>query len=286
MREEPGDGVVDDPWARPPGGSDGHRPGDWGGEPEAPPAGHTGPLVSPTPRLRLARFAVAAAAVLSGIEGLSSVWALAETRSLTGDEPRGGDTRVDELTVSQDAIDRFNAASGVDGIVALVALLALIASAVFVIRWQNVVLRNQQGLGVDRPRYSPVAAGFSWFVPIWSLFGPKRAMNDAWRAAAPATAGSGTTNDWLLRAVPTLFSVWWAAWLVCQLVGNVLTRLPGDTLAGQTLIYGASIVSCVATVVAGVLFVLVMERITGRHDERITERHEARRHEAPAAGTA
>ena len=91
-------------------------------------------------------------------------------------------------------------------ILALVAFLGLLASAIFVIRWQNVVVGNQRGLGIERPRYSPVAAGFSWFVPIWSLFGPKRAINDAWRAAAP----TGDDPIWLRRTVPGLFTAWWA----------------------------------------------------------------------------
>ncbi|MDO9409667.1 DUF4328 domain-containing protein [Patulibacter sp.] len=269
---------MDDPWARPPGTAAEHRPGNWGGDPVPGPAveASTGPLVSPARRLRPARIAVVGAAILSLVEGLTSAWALWETRSVAGDEPGGGDTPLDGLTVSQDAIDRFNAVSGVDGVVAIIGVLALIVAAVFVIRWENVVLRNQRGLGVPRPRYAPVAAGFSWFVPIWSLFGPKRALNDAWRAAAPASEGRAGGDAWLVRAVPTLFTAWWATWLVGQIVGNGATRLTDDTLSGQTLLYGGSVVACVSTIVAGVLFVAVMERITARHDARIAER------EAPA----
>jgi hypothetical protein len=274
MRDEPDDGVVDDPWARPPvePGPEEHRPGDWGGDPApAAPTG-TGALVSPAGRLRPARAGVVAVCVLAAIEFVSSSWALWETRSVVGDEPGGSATSMDALTVGQDAIDRLNAATDVDAIVALLGGVALVVSAVLVIRWQNVVLRNQRGLGVAQPRYSPVAAGWSWFVPIWSLFGPKRAMNDAWRAAEPAVPGGIPADRWLTRDVPALFAWWWAAWLVAQLLGNLVTRLTDDTLAGQTLLFAGSLVAAAATIVAGVLFVGLMERMTRRHDERIAER--------------
>ena len=273
MRDEPDDGVVDDPWARPPGQDAEHRPGDWGGDPvgrpERPAA--TGPLTSPSRRVRPARIAVGAVAILAALEALSSTWALWETRSVTGDEPDGGATPLDALTVSQDAIDRYNAASSVDGVVAIIGVVALIVAAVFVIRWQNVVLRNQRGLGIPQPRYDTIPAGFSWFVPFWSLFGPKRAMNDAWRAAAP----DGASTQWLTRDVPGLFTAWWATWLVSQIVGNAITRVTDETLSGQTLLYVGSLVACAATIVAGALFVIVMDRITDRHDARIAERETA-----------
>jgi hypothetical protein len=274
MRGEPDDGVVDDPWARPPvrPAPEEHRPGNWGGDPApAAPTG-AGPLVSPAGRLRPARAGVVAVSVLAAIELVSSSWALWETRSVVGDEPGGSATSMDALTVGQDAIDRLNAATSLDAIVALVGGVALVVSAVLVIRWQNVVLRNQRGLGVAQPRYSPVAAGWSWFVPIWSLFGPKRAMNDAWRAAEPAGPGGVAADRWLARDVPALFAWWWAAWLVAQLLGNLLTRLTDDTLRGHTLLFAGSLVAAAATIVAGVLFVGVMERMTRRHDERIAER--------------
>lgn len=280
MRDEPEHGVVDHPRAEStertePDGS--HRRGDWGGDPgpaAGPPLGATSGLTSPARRLRPARFAVLAVTALAGVEVLSTVWALWETRSVAGDEPGGGETPLDGLSVGQAAIDRLNAASSVDGAVTLVALVALVVAAVFVIRWQNVVLRNQRGLGIG-PRYSPVAAGFSWFVPIWSLFGPKRAMNDAWRAAEPEAPAGQPTDVWLARAVPGLFAAWWTAWLVAQLVGNAIGRVTDATLSGQTVFYAGSLLSSLATVVAGVLFVAVMERLTARHDARIAERSAA-----------
>jgi hypothetical protein len=287
MRDEPEDGVVDDPWARPPGAVDApepHQRGDWGGEP-APDARGSGPagpalgvprttrgLTSPARRLRPARVAVGAVAFLAAAEALSSAWALWETRSVAGDEPQGGATSLDGLSVSQAAIDRLNAASSVDAVVTIVGLVALVVSAVFVIRWQNVVLRNQRGLGIAQPRYSPVAAGFSWFVPIWSLFGPKRAMNDAWRAAEPADVPGHAVGVWLARGVPALFTAWWAVWLTGQLLGNLAPRVADATLSGQTLLYAGSMIAALLTVVAGVLFVAVMERLTARHDARIAER--------------
>lgn len=276
MREDSPDGVVENPWDRPPGADEPpapHRRGDWGGEPVPAPeaAADTGPVTSPARRVRPARIAVLAVTALAGVETLTTAWALWETRSVAGDEPGGGGTPVDGLSVGQAAIDRLNAAVGVDAIVTFVGLAALIVSAVFVIRWQNVVLRNQRGLGIFRPRYSPVAAGFSWFVPFWSLFGPKRALNDAWRAAEPVSEQIAG-GLWLARAVPGLFAAWWTAWLVAQVLGNVMSRITDDTLSGQTVFYVGSLVATVSTIVAGVLFVGVMERITERHDARIAER--------------
>lgn len=244
-------------------------PGDWGGDPSPTAADRRshGPLRSPRGRMRVARVGVIAATVLSGVELATDVWAYTETQNVIADEPDGAATPVGSLTVDQDVVDRLNAAVDASGLLGVVSLIGLLVAAVFVIRWQNVVVGNQRGLGVEQPRYTPLAAGFSWFVPIWSLFGPKRALNDAWRAAAPA----GADRVWLNRRVPALFLVWWLTWLAGVVVGRLGTRGTGDDLDANATVFVGSGFSCVMIVAAGILFVVVMEQLTTRQDERIAE---------------
>lgn len=277
MREQPTDGVVANPWARRPGDlpEPAHRPGDWGEDPEVVAVPVVGPAAtSPTPRYRSARIAVLIATVLSGVELVGTAWAYTETRSAIGDDPAGADAPLTDLQIGQDAIDRLNAATGASGALTVVALLGLLVAAVFVLRWQAVVVGNQQRLGIDRPRYSPRGAGWSWFVPVWALFGPKRALNDAWRAAAPAV-GNEPRDAWLARPVPALFGWWWGAWLLGAIAGRGTSAVGEDSLGDASTLHLVSLVSCVATVAAGVLFIVVMEQLTARQEARIAERARA-----------
>lgn len=276
MRDEPVDGVVANPWARRPGDLAEvaeHRAGDWGDDPVVPVAALSGPPpVSPARTLRPARVAVILASVLSGVELLGTVWAYTETRGAIADDPAGSEAPLESLQLAQDAIDRLNASTGLTSVLAIVSVLALLVAAIFVLRWQAVVVGNQRGLGVANPRYSPVGAGWSWFVPIWALFGPKRALNDAWRAADPAAGGAEPSDRWLKRPVSPLLNWWWGAWLVGVVVGRGIGSIGSETLGDASTLYAVSMVSCVALIVAGVLFVVVMEQLTARQDARIAER--------------
>jgi hypothetical protein len=210
------------------------------------------------------------ATVLALLDALVCLWGYDEVRRAIGTEDAGSAAPLDGLQDEDTAVDALNLVMGLEGLATVLGGLALVVSAVFVIRWQNVVVRNQRGLGVH-PRYSPVAAGWSWFVPVWSLFGPKRALNDAWRAAEPDGESAIGRDHWVGRDVPGVFAAWWGFWLVSLLVEAPFGWSDGVTLGDQRTAFVTEGVGSLALFVAGPLFVTVLERITARHDDRLAE---------------
>jgi len=237
--------------------------------PPAPPA-ELAVVLSPRPRLRAARIAVWVSAVLGLVDAIVSVWGFDEVRRAIGTEERGGATPLDGLAGEGTSIDALNAALDASSASLIAFGVATIVAAVFVIRWQNVAMHNQRALGVHA-RYTPVKAGWSWFVPIWWFFGPKRAYDDAWRAAEPEGASTIGRDHFVRRDVPGVFHAWWAFWLVSLLVQLPFGWGEASTLGDQRTAFVTSALSGVAHFIAGPLFVIVLERITARHEERREE---------------
>ncbi|WP_026910898.1 DUF4328 domain-containing protein [Patulibacter minatonensis] len=226
------------------------------------------PMVSPRPRLRTARVAVVLATVLAGVHAAAAVAAVVQTRHTIDADPSGSSSPLGALQVSRTAVDRLHDVTDVGDVTGLVFYGLLVVAGLLVLRWQVVPIRNQQALWIERPRYTPVAAGWCWVVPIWALFGPKKAYGDAWRAAEPLDERiPGQT--WTDRPVPGLFTAWWAAWVIAGLLEPVTLRLPETTLGESETVWVLEAVSGTIHVAAGVLFVMVLTRLTARHDAMV-----------------
>jgi len=157
-----------------------------------------------------------------------------------------------------DASDAEVAANDLrQGLIGLLQLVLLVVTAVLFIRWFHRAYSNLDALGRER-RWATWWAIGGWFIPIWNLFRPKQIANDVWRASSPA----GDDDP------PALYALWWTAWLASLLVGNAAARLLfgaeeiGELRAAAT----AYTIADAASVVAGVLAILVVRRTTERHD--------------------
>lgn len=161
----------------------------------------------------------------------------------------------------QDGRVLVDALLGADRLVTLASLLELVAfaaAAVLFLRWQVAAHRNLPALGAAEPRFRAGAGVAAWFVPMVNLFRPLQVVGDLWRAGQRGVA------------VPVLFRVWWAGWLVAlvavvaawTLLGNaadVAERQRIDALRA-----GATALSAVA---AG-LALAVVSRTTSRQEAR------------------
>lgn len=123
--------------------------------------------------------------------------------------------------------------------VAVTPLLALfIGSVVTFLRWFRQCRVNAAILAPGSQRYGPGLATGAWFIPFAMLWVPRRVAADIARASGVRGAA------WLVNA-------WWAAWLV-------RTLSPGAVGEGA----GFSRVEVTSALVAGVLVVLLIDRIT------------------------
>lgn len=103
-------------------------------------------------------------------------------------------------------------------------------------------------------------AGWGWFVPVVSLWFPRRVMLDIWDASSPA----GTrASHWLVNA-------WWTLWLVSLLTSRVGYSTYSDSETAEEIrdAVGQVLVSDVTDIAAAVLALLVVLRLTRMQHEK------------------
>jgi len=105
-----------------------------------------------------------------------------------------------------------------------------------------------------------------------NLFRPKQVMNDIWRGSDPELPR--LASSWRERRVPALLGFWWAAWLISNWISNVALRTALDAdplrptpeeLRTETT---AQVAADISDVVAAILAILVIRKLTARQEER------------------
>ena len=91
---------------------------------------------------------------------------------------------------------------------------------------------------------------------------PKEATNDAWRAGDPRAV------------VPAWVHLWWAVWLLENVLTNIATRPywePRKGLDEEQGFYGVDLASGVTGIAAALLAIAVVRSVTRRHAERLRD---------------
>ena len=114
-----------------------------------------------------------------------------------------GDAAVEDL----DAFDMANATIG------FLEVAVFIVAAIAWLAWQSRTIDNEHALGIGPSPWSPARAIIWWFVPIANLFQPYRIHRDVY----VRYHGAGVSV--------TIVQVWWALWLVSNILSNVAGRL-------------------------------------------------------------
>ena len=162
--------------------------------------------------------------------------------------------------VSDSEIDASNTRASAIG---LIQTALLIAVAVFFIRWLRVAYRNADVVAPGLRRYGHGWAIGAWFVPFLNLWRPKQIVNDVWRAGDPSNAPYAAR-------LPVWLNLWWAAWLLTNVLGQVAGRLSlrQDTNEELRTLDYWYIASDATDAVAALLAILVVRRISARLEER------------------
>lgn len=203
------------------------------------------------------------AALLIGLvvlAALGSLWADTQQLDLLN---RAAEGERFTLAEAQDSDDRV-------ATMALIYAISGVLAGITFLLWYSRAYRNVEALGVSRPRWGRRWAIAYWFIPIVNLFRPKQVMNDIWRGSDPKLSVHTITVE--KHPVSPLLHWWWAAWLLSVWVANFAIRrtfendVPSiDNLRTEATAY---VVTDVADVIAGVLAILVIRRITARQEER------------------
>lgn len=107
-----------------------------------------------------------------------------------------------------------------------VSFALLLITVILFARWILQSARNLVTAEVDGFTYTPASCVWWYFVPVACLFMPFYAMRQIWN-------GSHGNDGLEIDAGHNLLSVWWAAWIISSILGNVSLQLQmsGDTPA-------------------------------------------------------
>lgn len=175
-------------------------------------------------------------------------------------------------------------AQALDSRMALTGLMQVAAYAVAgipFILWFRRAYRNLYTFGIRKARFKAGWAVGGWFVPFLAFARPKSIANDIWRASDPSLPTTADEPPPGGRVSPLLN--WWWGWFVATHVlysaarwgegGSSVRAAIGDA---RSYAYADA-----ASVIAGVLAILVVRAVTQRQEQR-----HARVQAAPAEGPA
>ncbi|WP_327697270.1 DUF4328 domain-containing protein [Streptomyces sp. NBC_00459] len=160
----------------------------------------------------------------------------------------------DDLQDDAEQADSLYAAAGVAQAVSFVA--AIVVYLVWFLRVRvNAEVFNPFGHSKKRGW-----AGWGWFVPVVSLWFPRRIMLDIWDASSPV----GT------RASHALVNAWWTLWLATLVTSRLAFSASSraETVEEIQDAAGQMLLSDVVDIVAAVLAILVVLRLTRMQNEK------------------
>lgn len=105
----------------------------------------------------------------------------------------------------------------------LAQLFTILLAAVTVLAWVHRVATNVRALGQEGLQHSPGWAVGVWLIPFANLVRPYLAMKEIYQASDPETVGGRVT--WRGGRGAPIMPLWWGAWIVAGLLGNVSARL-------------------------------------------------------------
>ncbi|GAA1165811.1 hypothetical protein F4556_006772 [Kitasatospora gansuensis] len=213
---------------------------------QAPPMAWSAPYRSPRALGITASVLLGVVALFDVLDAAAALAARGQYQELVGEPALSGDVVVNAELVSV--------------VTGMLGMAAMLATGVVFICWFLRVRKNAELLAPQlRQRRSPGWAGWGWFVPVVSIWFPFQIAQDSWRAAAP----EGTP-----KASEKLLGFWWAAWLLSLTVGRVDGQLyvKAETAEAYVTSFGVTAVSDGLELVAAVLAILVVRRLTARQD--------------------
>lgn len=147
----------------------------------------------------------------------------------------------------------------IEGLVNMAQLVTLVLAAVGFVRWFRRAYGNAIALG-HRASFPPGWAIGAWFVPIVNLVRPYQIASAMWRHAH-GHVGRGGPVGW-----------WWAFWVAANFLAQIgLRTLESSNSDTMRLGVQLSIASDVASVVAGMLAVSMVQKLTRAHETKVPE---------------
>jgi hypothetical protein len=165
-------------------------------------------------------------------------------------------------------IASFEAAENRHALVTTIQLAVYLIAGVAFLRWFHRAYANLPAVGVERLRHGTGWAIGAWFVPIASLFWPKRIADEIWRGSDPDAADAGDKAK-----VTSLYGAWWRTFVVAGVLVVIGSNVwsSADTASQLELAAIVQLVGNLLGVASGVLAYLVVDRTSERQQARATK---------------
>ncbi len=141
--------------------------------------------------------------------------------------------------------------------VGIAYLVVSLVSAVGFLRWFYRASVNSRGFNARGMQY---AAGWTiggFFVPFLNLVRPFQVMKEIWQI-------SGNPLAWRKETGAVLVGWWWGLWLVGNVLGQIIMRMPSDSLESLHSMTVVSIVSGFQGIAQHVVVLLLIKQIADR----------------------
>jgi hypothetical protein len=148
-------------------------------------------------------------------------------------------------------------------------LLLFLAVGIAFIIWFHRAYHNLAAYGASGLPYGFGWAIGGWFVPVISLFYPKRIANTIWRASHPDIPVP-VGIDWRPKPVTPLLSWWWGIFIISGILYAATGGLAADAITEDEIRVSSTwtLIAEALSIVAGVLALMVVSRITQRQQVR------------------
>ena len=171
--------------------------------------------------------------------------------SVLQDLDAGIDVSYETIVAKEDA----------QAVASLVVMGGMVLAAVAFVAWFHRMYRNSDAVAPGSRRYGTGWSIGAWFVPILSLWRPKKIANDMWRAAE----GSGEDGR-----VGGVVHWWWglfvATWFGSNFYGQAF--FGAETLAEQIEMTQLEIAAIVLDIVAALVAMRYVQLMTNMHERR------------------
>ena len=160
-----------------------------------------------------------------------------------------------------------NANDGRQQLIGVLQLTLIILTAIIFLLWTHRANENLSALGAKDLRFTPGWAVGNFFIPILNFFRPAQVMAEIWKASDPRDE-SGV--EWKTATSLPIISWWWIAYIGSGIIASWAGRIDFSTATLQQIMTSSRLValSDLASVVAGILAILIVRDINERQEEK------------------
>lgn len=145
----------------------------------------------------------------------------------------------------------------------------MISNVIAVTMWMYRANANVWAMGTMGVEYTPGWTAGYWFIPFLNLVRPYQAMKEIYQASAADSATAVQGVAWKSLAVPTYVAIWWATWIICNIISRVESRMIDGGFVGLTVLTVLAIGGMVATVTSALLAAKILRAVNGFQDRRM-----------------